>query len=182
MKYFEVVPDQEIANPIQIQRVDRNIYKNAISEEDFQTIPALAVGYFENLPERELYDVLHEPTFLLSDRVKRLLSLYAPKMEFKGIQLFAMEEQDNTAPLYWIPHIAPLECLGDETSKYPNGAVKQLVLDGGKVLKQNIFRVAGILEQKIIVSLPIAESMLRRKVSGISFVPVRFSGGCDEQK
>ena len=157
MKYFELTADREIANPIRLLKVDGEVYKNGISEEEFKGIPPLSVGYFENLPERELYDVLQEPAFLISDRVKRLVSLYEPMMEFKGI-----------------PVLIPVDCLSSKAKIYDNGMIEELVLDEAKSDKHHIFRVGGILEHKILVSLPLAESMLRRRISGISFVPVRF--------
>ncbi|MGN0305035.1 MAG: imm11 family protein [Lachnospiraceae bacterium] len=182
MRYFELMPDKEAVNPIQILRLDSKVYKNGISKEAFSKIPSLTVGYFEHSPERELYDVLQEPAFLVSDRMKRLLSLYDPGMEFKGIQLFAVSQEDNTAPLYWLPYVASLDCLSNQTGKYANGMLEKLVLNRKKVVRQEIFRVEGILEHKIIVSLPLAESMLRRGISGITFVPVHFSGGDYEQR
>lgn len=174
MKYFELTADREIANPIRLLKVDGEVYKNGISEEEFKGIPPLSVGYFENLPERELYDVLQEPAFLISDRVKRLVSLYEPMMEFKGIQLFPKGEEDSTMPLFWIPGLIPVDCLSSKAKIYDNGMIEELVLDEAKSDKHHIFRVGGILEHKILVSLPLAESMLRRRISGISFVPVRF--------
>lgn len=175
MKYFELIPDQDMANPIQLLKVDRRVYKNGLSEEEFKEIPPLSVGYFENLPQRELYDVLQEPAFLISDRIKRLIALYEPMMEFKGIQLFPEKENDSTMPLFWIPCLPLVDCLSSQTKKYDNGMLKELLLEKKKDYKYHIFRVGGILEHKLLVSLPLAESMLRRRVSGITFVPVRFS-------
>ncbi len=175
MKYFELIPDQDMENPIQLFKVDRKIYKNGLSEEEFKEIPPLSVGYFENLPEKELYDVLQEPAFLISDRIKRLIALYEPMMEFKGIQLFPERENDSTMPLFWIPCLIPVDCLSSQTKKYDNGMIKELLLDKRKECKHHIFRVEGILEHKVILSLPLAESMLRRRVSGIAFAPVHFS-------
>ena len=176
MKYFELISDREIANPVQILKVDGKIYRNGLSRKEFDRIPPLSVGYFENLPERELYDVLQEPAFLVSDRVKRLFSLYEPEMEFKGIQLFPGSEEDTTMPLFWFPGLIPLDCLSSRAWKHDNGMVKELILDEKKEYRHHIFRVEGILEHRVLVSLPLAESMLRRRVSGISFLPVRFLG------
>ena len=55
--------------------------------------------------------------------------------------------------------------------------IKRLVLDQKKSWKRSIFRVDGILEQRIIVALPLAESMLRRRMTGVSLLPVMFGGG-----
>lgn len=175
MKYFELIPDPDTTNPIQLLKVDGKVYKNGLSEEKFKEIPPLSVGYFENLPQRELYDVLQEPAFLISDRVKRLIALYEPKMEFKGIQLFPERENDSTMPLFWIPCLISVDCLSRQTEKYSNGMIKKLLLDSRGDYKHHIFRVGGILEHKVLISLPLAESMLRRRVSGIALVPVHFS-------
>lgn len=176
MKYFELVADKDISNPMQIQKVDELTYKNGISEEEFDTISALVVGYFDNLPQIEIYDVLQTPAFLISDPLKRLFALFEPDMKFKGIQLFANDLEDSHAPLYWMPYITPVECISKETKKYTTGMLERLVLDMNVPITHDIFRVADIFEHKIIVSLSVAESMIRRKMSGITFVPVVFSG------
>lgn len=177
MKYFELTADKEITNPIRIQKLQGSVYKKGISAEEFAGIPTLAVGYFENLPDAELYDILPEPAFLISDRLKRLISLYEPDMEFRAIQLFAREQEDHTAPLYWFPYFTPVDCLSSRTEKYPDGMIKRLVLDQKKSWNRSIFRVDGILEQRIIVAFPLAESMLRRRMTGVSLLPVMFGGG-----
>lgn len=53
--------------------------------------------------------------------------------------------------------------------------LKKLVLNLDVPLEHEIFRVAGLIEYKIIVSMAVAESMLRRKQSGFRFVPVSFA-------
>ena len=67
--------------------------------------------------------------------------------------------------------------LKQPDEKYPDGMIKRLVLDQKKSWKRSIFRVDGILEQRIIVALPLAESMLRRRMTGVSLLPVMFGGG-----
>lgn len=62
-----------------------------------------------------------------------------------------------------------------ESETYDNGMLKKLVLNLDVPLEHEIFRVAGLIEYKIIVSMAVAESMLRRKQSGFRFVPVSFA-------
>lgn len=46
--------------------------------------------------------------------------------------------------------------------------LKKLVLDRRKIRGKAIFRVGGLLEYKVAVSLPVAESILRRRPYGVS--------------
>lgn len=49
---------------------------------------------------------------------------------------------------------------------------KKLILDADAVSDRYCFRVGGILEQRIIVALPVAESILRRCLYGVDLEPV----------
>lgn len=53
------------------------------------------------------------------------------------------------------------------TQTYDNGMLKKLVLDESRTGGLNVFRVRGLLEYKVMVSLPLAESILRRRFYGI---------------
>ncbi len=176
MKYFELKADPDLSNPIQIQKIDVQVYKDGISKECFDAIKRLHVAYFDHSEQTEICDALYKPAFMISDALRSVFALYEPKMELKGVQLFANNMDDNTAPLYWMPYIEPVVCLGGESRKYPNGMLEKLVLDrNASIENRHIFRVAEILEYKIIVSLPVAESILRRQMTGISFEPIAFS-------
>ncbi len=175
MRYFELITDPEVSNPIRLQKIDRQQYKNGLSEEEFQAVPELKVAYFQNSPQVEILDVLEDPAFLVSDGVKRVFALYEPQMPFRALQVFSMDQEDQTAPLYWLPWLPEIECLSRKSETYDNGMLKKLVLDLDVPLEHEIFRVAGLLEHKVIVSMAVAESMLRRRQSGFRLVPVLFA-------
>lgn len=175
VEYFELVVDPMISNPIQIQQVDSSIYKNNATQEEFDAAPKMIVGYFDNSPQIEIYDLLGQPAFLISDNLKRLFALYASNMQFKGIQVYANDLEDDESPLYWWPYIPFIECLSDQTTKYPTGMLEHLVLDRGALHGEDIFRVSGILENKVVISLPVAESMIRRKMTGFTLKPILFA-------
>lgn len=177
MRYFELTADRDLSNPVQVQRLDTQIYKNGVSKEEFDAIRQLQVAYFGHSEQTEICDVLWEPAFMVSDALRRVFLLYEPEMEFRGVQLFADDLEDSTAPLYWMPYIEPVSCLGGESRKYPNGMLEKLVLDReAPTGHRHIFRVADILEYKVIISLPVAESMIRRQMTGTALEPVAFSG------
>ena len=133
------------------------------------------MAYFQNSPQVEILDVLEEPAFLVSDGVKRVFVLYEPQMPFRALQVFSLNQEDRTAPLYWLPWIPEMECLSRKSETYDNGMLKKLVLSLDVPLEHEIFRVAGLIEHKVIVSMAVAESMLRRRQSGFRLVPVPFA-------
>ncbi len=51
---------------------------------------------------KEVCDILTEPTFLISDKIKRLFSLYDKSISFKAIQVFSTAPENKRAPLYWV--------------------------------------------------------------------------------
>ena len=51
--------------------------------------------------------------------------------------------------------------------------LKELVWDKKKIKGLDIFRVAGLLEYKVIVSLPVTESLLRRRLYGIGLQRIK---------
>ena len=175
MDYFELLVDPSISNPIQIQHVDHSVYKNEATYEEFDAAPKMTVGYFDNSPQIEIYDLLGQPALLLSDNLKRLFALYVPEMQFKGIRVYANNLDDDEAPLYWWPFIPRVACLSDQATKYPTGLLEHFILDRSALHVENIFRVDGILENKVVISLSVAESMIRRKMTGFTLKPICFA-------
>ena len=66
-----------------------------------------------------------------------------------------------------------IECLHESSKKYTNGTIEELVLERKKIGEKQIFRVTPLLEYKVIISLPVAESLLRRRFYGIGLKRVK---------
>ncbi|TVX92044.1 imm11 family protein [Paenibacillus agilis] len=110
-------------------------------------------------------DYLERPLPLLSEKLKRLVEKYAAKMPVRSAVLID-QEQGQQQP-YWL--IAPpvVDCLSDETEFHLDGSLKKLVIEKEKAGPYHLFKLGGIREDMLIVSLALAESMLRRDFMGI---------------
>jgi len=172
MEYFELTQSTNVLHAIQIYNLDPKQYLYRFTKEKFDELPDLKVGYFSGSPAEEVCDVLIDPTFMVSEAIKQLLSLYDDEIRWKAIQLFPLIESYNVLPLYWVPLFAELSCLHADTRKYDSGTLEHLVLDRRCLLDKDIFCVGGLLEHKVIVSLPVAESLLRRRMYGIGLKKV----------
>lgn len=167
MEYFILSQGSQVENPIEVMGLDKEQYCYALKKTDFETLDKLKVAYFSGREFEELCDVLTNPTFLISDALKKVMELYEKEMQFKGVQMFPIAKESKQYPLYWVPLFQEIDCLHKETVFHDNGMLAELVLDDKKIRDRQIFRIANILEYKIIVSLPVAESILRRRLYGI---------------
>lgn len=169
--FFRLQISDKISRPLEIIGLPAQ-YKNVVAKSDFDKLSDHIVAYFRGESVPEISGVLSKPSFLICDDLKLLLQVYDPQFQTKAIQLFAGEMESKENYLYWLPYIKPANCLHSDTEKHPNGMLKRLVLDSGLLPNSPIFRVDGLLEDIVIISLPLAESILRRCFYGIQLDPV----------
>lgn len=173
MDYFELYQSEKTENPVELLGLDRSSYTYVMKEEEFEALDKLKVAYYSGRETEEMCDILKEPTYLISNEIKRMFELYDKKLNYKGVQLFSTASENTTSPLYWVAGFPAVDCLHESAEKYGNGMLKELVLDKRKLQGLNIFRVAGLLEYKVIITLPVAESLLRRRLYGIGLRRVK---------
>ena len=171
-QYFQLNEDADLSMPIKIFHFTVDGDYTVGKPIDPAIVPKHQVAYFEYSPQVEMCDVLFQPVLLIESAIKKLWHLYEPKMKFKGVQVFANNTTINVAPMYWCPMISSISCMDEETERYPDGSLKHLVLQFRAVQGRHIFQVAGISERVTVVSLPVAESMLKRGATGFQLQAV----------
>jgi hypothetical protein len=167
MDYYELFQSKEVENPIVVMKLEQAAYTYGMKKAEFEALERLKVAYYSGREFEEPCDILTEPTFLVSELIKKTLTLYDKEILFKGVQLFPTAEESGSYPLYWVPLFRELDCLHKDTMKQDNGLLKNLVLAKEKIAGHSVFRIGGILEYKVAVSLPVAESILRRRPYGV---------------
>lgn len=172
MKYFMIPQDRQMSNPIVPEQIDKTIYVDGAPRTQFKHVSDMIVSYYLNSPDLEKPDILYSPAFLVSDRLKRLLEKYDSKMKFKGIRCYPEDFNDHESLLYWWPSLRKINCMSEKTEKYPNGLIRRLVIQPGKLQRTSILMVDGTIETIVLVSMELVESMLRRGMWGMDYVPV----------
>lgn len=170
-EYLRLRMSDRVKRPVTIVGLPSR-YKKVESQQAFDLLEHAIVAYFSGEARQEFCAVMKEPSFLISDELKKLLCKYDPEFQAKAIQLFAGEQDCHENYLYWLPYFEPVACVHSNTEKYPNGMLKKLVLQKELLPPLPFFCVDGILEYQVIVSLQVAESILRRCPYGISLDPV----------
>lgn len=174
MEYYRLKMNDVITNYIKIERLDTSVYKQDCSQEEFEKLPKGIVAYYHDTRGLEIPDVIQRPLLLVKENVKDILHMYDEQIKGKPIKVFAYEQEINVAPTYWLLNYEEVDCLSDKVMVNPNGELKELILNKRKIGKKEVFRVKGTRENYIVVSLAVAESMLRRQVYGIGFERVKM--------
>lgn len=176
MEYFILKQSEDVVNPIKVFGVDMDNYTAAMTHQDFKQLKRSKVAYAEYSRSYETPDILSHPTYMVSDTVRRVLHMYDDNISFKSIQVFPTLQKDlmEATRTYWVYDCIMEDCLHKDAVILPNGEIQEIILDKTKVKGRDIFRVKGTLDNKLIISLAVAESILRRNVYGIMLEKVRI--------
>lgn len=151
---------------------DSKLYQHVMTREHFEKLPKDKICYYKYADEVELPDVMRRPTFMVGTSIYNIVKLYDETVEWKALQVFPdqLDFVREMAKSYWIPCLPEYACLHGDAVVLPNGTVERLILNRGRMRNMDIFRVADerIRENLVVVSLPLAESINRRNVYGVS--------------
>ncbi|OUP07852.1 hypothetical protein [Anaeromassilibacillus sp. An200] len=169
--YFLLHMSDRVQRPLTILGLPSR-YQRVVDKKAFDRLDQAIVAYFCAEAQEEIPCVLHDPSFLISDELKKLFCLYMPDLQMKIVQLFAGEKERHENCMYWLPYFRSVSCLHKDAERYPDGSIKKLIIDKTRLPHIPIFRVNEILEFRVIVELSVAESILRRCPYGVGLTPV----------
>ena len=97
MKYFELTQSRKVENPIELMGLDPEEYCYDMKWEQFEQLEKLKVAYFTGREFEEICDILTAPTFLVSDGMKKLLSLTRKRLHLRECRFSRQKKKaDNT--------------------------------------------------------------------------------------
>lgn len=169
MKYYIMSQDKRIQNTFVLKEfptgaaVDFDTsYKDKLKEHT-------SLFTIEN--DKSAYpDMLEAPLVMVEKKIYEVLNLYDETVVYKKVSI--INQVRNSRREYYVALIDRLDCLHQSTEFYKDNSVAKIVLDKDKVKGRHIFKIAGISAPYVIVSLDVAESILRRKSFGIRFQEV----------
>lgn len=139
----------------------------------------------DSLVDRELFvvdakdnaiypSIILFPFVMLSEELKKCLSLYEPNMIFKEIVLLDQKRRD--VHVYFHPVLKNVDCLS-EKSEYGFGHVELIKIDleEEKIPDKVFFRIDGPEKDYYIIRLDALESFIRRGMNGIKIKEVSVS-------
>lgn len=169
MEYYIMSLDKRIQNKFILQKFpDAGTVEYDISEAD-QLKEHTVLHTIES--DKSAYpDVLEEPLYMVSQKVREVLELYDESAIYKTVSMLNMPRNKRT--WYYVLLVDRIECLHRDTEFYPDKSIKRLVLDREKIGKKTIFKIQGIGPAYVVVTIDIVESLLRRGCYGVRFTKV----------
>ena len=147
MKHFSLEQDKRIPYGVLLTQLN-NIYGYYESKKGNLTSLDRAIISFVNSSPINFYpDVLDRQIFMIKGVVKEVFDLFLPELEYKHCCL--LDNPNRKHELYFIPILSSRSVLADaEKNDY-------------------IFRLVNERDSKVIISIEVAEAILRRKPTGI---------------
>lgn len=160
MNYFILSQDSRVDNAIKKSNV-KSLEGKDLTINKFSPIALRIKG-----DENKIYgDLIEGKITLVSDNLKSLIEKYDENIFFRP---FVFQDIENKIQsVYWFAIFEQLNCLSKESEFNKDGSLKKLVIDKDKANGYRIFKVNGIIEDYIIISLDLAESILRRDFLGL---------------
>ena len=109
-------------------------------------------------------DIISNPNFFVSEKVKGVINKYDNKIKFK--QVIMLDVLGAEAEVYYLPLLKFINCLSEE-SEIVGNTIKRCVIKKDIIKEEKIFRIGDVNKRYIVVRLDLAESILRRKTRGI---------------
>lgn len=162
MEYFIMKSDDRIRNPLKINgdMMDFETDDAFTVYTDFQSNPTF-IDYF-------YVKKLFQYAFCVSDALKDTLDIYTGNLA--AVPFFVTDRKMQGQCVYWKIHIELQDCLVIKPyMRYDN-----LTIDRGKLKNKQIFRIAFEKQEYLIVSLNLAENILRKNPIGMQFFQVNL--------
>lgn len=170
MRYFFISQDTKLTETIKFRDFDITGGRMIFTKEESEPLADGAVFYLGGTGKEARPDLIQSPVTMFSGELKDIIDAYEPDLIFK--ELVLIHKENSLHYSYTQIFMEHLEVLSDRMEYYPNGMPKQLLLDEKKIGFHHMFRLEGPYRKDPVVSLPLAESLLRRKITGICFEEV----------
>ena len=166
MNYFLLKQDEEYTNAPVLINVFKGIDVRNINLLNAHKIDDILIFNVKCNENTEFLDILDRNLFLISEKMKKIIEKYDPKMLFKTIPLINLylKKQEN----YYMPIFQEIECLSERAELNLNRTVvKKIILDKEKINGKKIFKIKESEKTLIVVRLDVAESLLSREFRGM---------------
>lgn len=171
MKYFLMEGDKRIVYSPKIRGWHEKLDIRDISLEGAYKIPKRELMFIEDNPNTIFTDIISNPFYLVSDKVKKTIRMYEPNIILKEVIL--LDPIFEKTERYFLPIFEEVECLAEESVFNLNHSmIKKIILDKSKVEDRSIFRIANVSKHYVVGNLDIVESILKRGCLGLQLTEI----------
>ncbi|MBS5794922.1 MAG: imm11 family protein [Lachnospirales bacterium] len=162
MKYFLISKDEifnrapDIINWYEDERL--------INEKNLNLLENRKILKIRNEENIIWTDIISNPNFFVSEKVKEVINKYDNKIKFK--QIILLDIIGAKAEVYYLPILKFIKCLSEESEIFGN-KIKKCVIKKEIIKDEKIFRIGDVNKRYIVARLDLVESILRRGARGL---------------
>ncbi|WP_432665103.1 hypothetical protein R9X47_02410 [Wukongibacter baidiensis] len=157
--------------------INLNTYESKLKGEE-----ALII-YYDSKKQSLESPIFHLRGYIfVKDEVKKVLEIYDGDIVFK--QIVFLDSTAKKSQCYWLIELKPIDCISEKSKLGFGKSAKELIVRESSVKEKDVLTVSTLkgndgpyIRKALIISLTVAESLLRRKITGIRYEKVRVEEG-----
>ncbi|KQO06235.1 hypothetical protein [Paenibacillus sp. Leaf72] len=165
MQYFRIRQDNRTENAILPQL---NVTKELWTSEQPLFIPVKARN---NSGQLHFLPFIEKPVAMVSDAAKKIFEVYQSKTLYRPCAVGHLEQ--GRTEVYWLIQPRILPCLHEAATYFPDGSLKEIVIDRQKAGFNKWFMLDQVREACWIVDTEVLERLCRAGITEIQILPVR---------
>lgn len=170
-RYFFMGQDRNVRDTIRLEGFDiihgpRRVFR----PEERDRLNEAAFLYLQKGGGETVLDMYQSPVTMVSAKVRQVFAAYEKEIVFKRIYL--IDRENKLSHNFYIPLIPMRDVLSSHVERWPDGREKRVVLDSRRAAACHVFYLDNSMTRRPLVSLDVAESLLRREIGGVVFEEV----------
>lgn len=177
MKYYEVQDSPELKYAPRLKDWYGKFDVRDIRLDTFPKLPDMQLFIIEPSEETMFTDIILFPFLLVSPMVQEVIKMYHERCFFRNVIL--LDQLNKESRLYYLPVLDETSDIQLQRIEYKNGTC---ITDRPKAereeisLDKNLFWIKDSKKRHIILSMDMAESLIRRGIIGLGLCEVKLYG------
>lgn len=175
MKYFEIQDSPELTYAPQLKNWYGKFDVRDIRIDTFPQLPDMQLFMIEPSENTIFTDLVLFPFLLVSPMVQEVIKMYRERCFFRKVIL--MDQMNQESRLYYLPVLDETRDIELQRIQYTDGErIQETSNTKGKRLEldRNLFWVRDSKKRHIVLSLDMAESLIRRGITGLGLCEVQL--------
>lgn len=184
MKYFEIQDSPELKYAPQLKDWYGKFDVRDIKLDTFPKLPKSQLFMIEPSKNTVFTDIILFPFLLVSPMVHEVITMYRERCFFRNVIL--LDQLNKESKMYYMPVLDETSDIRLQRVEYKNGVCISNIHTAAKKivdLEKNLFWVRDTKKRHIILSLDMAESLIRRGITGLGICETAlYSIGKEEKR
>lgn len=175
MKYFEIQDSPELKCAPQLKDWYGKFDVRDIRLDRYPKLPDMQLFIVEPSENLVFTDIVLFPFLLVSPTVKKVIEMYRERCFFRNIIL--LDQKRKESKLYHLPVLDETSEIQLRNIRYQNGTCipDEKKIQGQPIeLNRNLFWVCDSVKRHTVLSLDMAESLIRRGITGLGLCETKL--------